>query len=256
MDPASIIGMLIAVAAVLAMMILEGTSPLAVLILPPIIIVFLGTMGAMMTSSTIKDTLYAYKQLPRVFLGKAPKTGATIPTLVMLADKARREGLLALEDAAKDIEDDFLKDGLTAAIDGTDPEDLRKLLEDRIFTKKMQDKVGFAYFEGMGGYAPTIGIVGTVISLLHVLGSLDDPSTLGPKVAAAFVATFWGLASANFLFLPWGARLKRLSGLEVAQMEVTLEGLLALQAGANPRSVSERLRALVPASEVPEEVAA
>lgn len=256
MDPASIIGLIVAFVAVIVMMLIEGTSPLAVALPAPLIIVFVGTIGAQMASSTMKDTIYAYKQLIKVYTGKAVKTGATIPTLVMLADKARREGLLALEDAAKDIDDDFLKEGLTAAIDGMDPEDLRKMLEDKLYTKKQQDKVGFSYFEAMGGYSPTIGIVGTVISLLHVLGNLSDPSALGPMVAAAFVATFWGLASANFIFLPWGTRLKRLSALEAAQMEVTIEGLLALQAGANPRSVGERLRSMVPADEVPEEAAA
>lgn len=256
MDPASIIGMIIAFVGVYVMMYLEGTHLTSILLPAPMIIVFVGTIGVGIMGSTIKDTLYSYKQIPRIFTGKAPLQGATIPTIVTLADKARREGLLALEDAAKDIEDQFLKEGLTAAIDGADPEDLRIMLEDKIDTKRGQDKVGYSYFNSMGGYAPTIGIVGTVISLVHVLGNLDDPSSLGPMIAAAFVATFWGLFTANLIWLPFGGRLKRLSELECTQMEVTLEGLLALQSGANPRSVGERLRSLVPPSEVPEEKAA
>ena len=256
MDPASIIGLIVALAGVYIMMFLEGTHLSAILIPAPMIIVWVGTIGVGVMGSTVKDTIYAYKQVPRIFTAKAPLQGATIPTIVTLADKARREGLLALEDAAKDIEDEFLKEGLTAAIDGADPEDLRNMLEDKIETKRAQDKVGHAYFGQLGGYAPTIGIVGTVISLLHVLGNLEDPSALGPMIAAAFVATLWGLASANLIWLPFSGRLKRLSELECLQMEVTLEGLLALQSGANPRSVGERLRSLVPASEVPEEKAA
>ncbi|HLS73002.1 MAG TPA: MotA/TolQ/ExbB proton channel family protein, partial [Actinomycetaceae bacterium] len=109
------------------------------------------------------------------------------------------------------------------------------------------------FFTTMGGYAPTIGIIGTVVSLVHVLENLTDPGALGPMIAAAFVATLWGVLSANLIWLPIGARLRRISDLECAQMEITLEGLLALQSGANPRVVGERLRSLVPAEELGEQ---
>lgn len=256
MDPATIIGLVVAVVAVVVMMILEGTHLTSILLPAPMIIVFVGTIGVAIAGSTMKDTIYSYTSIVKAFTGKAVVLGATIPTLMQLADKARREGLLALEDAAKDIEDEFLKEGLTAAIDGTDPEDLRMVLEDKIESKRSQDKVAHGYFSQMGAYAPTIGIVGTVISLVHVLGNLDKPDQLGPMIAAAFVATFWGLFTANVIWLPLSMRLKRLSELECAQMEVTLEGLMALQAGANPRSVGEKLRSLIPESEVPEEAKA
>lgn len=256
MDPATILGLVIAFGAVIVSMSLEGTAITSILLPGPLAIVFGGTIGAGLASGTMKDAIYSFKQIPRAFTARAPKLGETIPVIVELSTRARREGLLALEDAARDIEDPFLKDGLTAAIDGTDPEDLRNLLEDRIDTKRQQDRVSAKFFTTMGGYAPTIGIIGTVVSLVHVLEKLDDPSTLGPLIAAAFVATLWGILSANLIWLPLGSRLRRISDLECAQMEVTLEGLLALQSGANPRLVGERLRSLVPAGELVEEAAA
>ncbi|GAA1648004.1 motility protein A [Georgenia ruanii] len=256
MDPATIIGIAVAFVAIWGAMTLEGTHVMSILLPGPMLLVFLGTIGAGLAGGMLKDALHAVRQLPRAFTSKAPRQGATIPTLVALSDRARREGLLALEDEARDIDDDFLRDGLTAAIDGADPEELRALLEDRIDTKRKQDRIASGFFTSLGGYAPTIGIIGTVVSLVHVLENLTEPDSLGPLIAAAFVATLWGILSANMIWLPLGARLKRLSDLECAQMEVTLEGLLALQSGANPRMVSERLRSLVPASEIVEDAAA
>jgi len=252
MDPATLIGLVVAFGGVIVLMNMEHVAFSAILLPGPLAIVFLGSFGATIAGGAVRDAIFALKRLPSAFTAKAPKRGATIATIVTLSDRARREGLLALEDAAQDVEDQFLREGLMAAIDGADPEDLRVMLEDRIDTKRAQDRVASGFFNSMGGYAPTIGIIGTVISLVHVLENLSDPSTLGPMIAAAFVATLWGILSANLVFLPIGARLKRISDLECSQMEISLEGLLALQAGANPRSVGERLRSLVPAAELGE----
>lgn len=247
MDPATIIGIVVSFGAVLASIIMEGSSPMSVILPPPMILVIGGTLGAGLTGSTLKDVKRAFGSLPKAFTLKLPKPEATIDTLVNLADRARREGLLALEDAAKEIDDEFLKSGLQAAIDGTDPEDLRMILDDKIATKRTQDRTSSKFFADLGGYAPTIGIIGTVVSLVHVLENLSSPDLLGPLIAAAFVATLWGLLTANLLWLPLSARLKRASDLECQQMEVAVEGLLAVQAGANPRLVGERLRSLLPA---------
>lgn len=253
MDPATILGLAIGFAGVFILMAYEGTALSAILLPGPLAVVFLGTIGAALAGGTLRDALHAVRTMPRAFTARAPKRGATIATIVGLSDRARREGLLALEEAAQDVEDPYLRDGLMAAIDGTDPEDLRVLLEDRIDTKRRQDRVASGFFNTMGGYAPTIGIIGTVISLVHVLENLTDPGALGPMIAAAFVATLWGVLSANLIWLPIGARLRRISDLECAQMEISLEGLLALQSGANPRVVGERLRSLVPADELGDE---
>ncbi|QTE29878.1 motility protein A [Pengzhenrongella sicca] len=249
MDPAAILGVVIAFGAVLASIIFEGSSPMSVLLPAPMLLVIGGTLGAGLTGSTLRDAKRAFASLPAVFTAKLPEPEVTVATLVSLADRARREGLLALEDAAKEIDDAFLKAGLQAAIDGTDPEDLRMILDDKIQTKRAQDRSVGKYFADMGGYAPTIGIIGTVVSLVHVLENLSSPDVLGPLIAAAFVATLWGLLTANLLWLPLASRIKRLSDLECTQMEVAVEGLLAVQAGANPRLVGERLRSLLPASD-------
>ncbi|WP_431837550.1 motility protein A [Cellulomonas sp. Y8] len=246
MDPAGFIGLVVAFGAIFTALIMEGADPMSIFLLPPLILVWLGTIGVGIAGHTLKDVIESYKAVPRAFLKKIPDSTTTVDTLVDLADRARREGLLALEDAAKDIDDPFLRGGLQAAIDGTDPDDLRMILEDKIATKRTKEKVWSKYFADMGGYAPTIGIIGTVISLVHVLENLSDPASLGHSIAAAFVATLWGILSANVVWLPIGARIKRFSDLECAQMEVTLEGLLAVQAGANPRLVGERLRSLLP----------
>ena len=246
MDPATLIGLGLAFAAVLASIILEGASPMSVVLPAPMLLVIGGTLGAGLASSTMSDIKRAFGDLVRWLTFKRPDLDGTVEVLVGLADGARREGLLSLEDAARTVENPFLRDGLQAAIDGTDPDDLREMLEDRIASKRAQDKTTAKVFNTMGGYAPTIGIIGTVVSLVHVLENLSEPDKLGHMIAAAFVATLWGLLSANLIWLPLGARVTRASELECSHMELALEGLLAIQAGANPRLVGQRLRSLIP----------
>jgi len=168
---------------------------------------------------------------------------------VKLTERARREGLLALEDAVKTVEHPFLKRGLQLAIDGTDPEELHDILHAEIAAKKKADKAGAKLFENMGGYAPTIGIIGTVMGLVHVLENLNKPETLGHSISAAFVATLWGVLSANLIWLPVAARLNRLSQVEAEEMELVVDGVLAIQAGSNPRLVAQKLRSLLPPDE-------
>ncbi|MFC7479754.1 motility protein A [Luedemannella flava] len=166
--------------------------------------------------------------------------------MVSLAQRARREGLLALEDEAREVSDPFLRRGLELAIDGTDPEELSEILHAEVAAKRKSDRVAAKIFSDMGGYAPTIGIIGTVIGLVHVLEQLSDPNSLGPLIAGAFVATLWGVLSANIIWLPIANRLKRMSELECDQMELAIEGVLAIQSGSNPRLVAQRLKSLLP----------
>jgi len=146
----------------------------------------------------------------------------------------------------KDVENPFLKKGLQLAIDGTDSDELSTILEAEVDAKRKADKAAAKIFEGMGGYAPTIGIIGTVIGLVHVLESLSEPAKLGHLIAGAFVATLWGVMSANVMWLPMGNKLKRLSEIECAQMELVIAGIINIQAGANPRLVAQKLRSLLP----------
>jgi chemotaxis protein MotA len=169
--------------------------------------------------------------------------------MVHFADRARRDGLLALEDEAKSIEDPFLKRGIQMAIDGTDPEMVREVLETEVAALKDRHKVGAKFFGDMGAFAPTLGIIGTVLGLVHMLENLSDPSSMGPLIAGAFVATLWGVMSANLIWLPISNKLKRASAEEVAFKELVIEGVLSIQAGANPRAVGEKLKSFLPPKE-------
>ena len=256
MDPATLIGFVVSLVALLVFMVLEGSDPMSLLALPAIVLVIVATFGAAMASQTMNDL----KKLPgwfkmAVMPAKVPPATDQIQTLVSLAEKARKEGLLALEAQVKAIEDPFLKRGLQMGIDGTDPEELRAVLEGEIAAKKAEDKVAAKFMNAMGGYAPTIGIVGCIVGLMNVMANLNEPSSLGPMIAAAFVATLWGVMAANFWFLPMGAKILRVSELQAAQMELLVEGITEIQAGTSPRAVRLKLTSLIPPSELAKEAA-
>ena len=256
MDPATLIGIALAMGALLVTMILEGSSPMAIVLLPPLLLVFGGTFGAAIAGSAMADIKKMGGWFKQALMpAKVPPIADRIATLVSLAEKARKEGLLALEAQVKDIDDPFLKRGLQMGIDGTDPEELRTVLEGEISAKKGEDKVAAKFFTAMGGYAPTIGIIGTVVGLIHVLENLSDPGSLGPLIAGAFVATLWGVLSANIFWLPMGAKITRISDLQAAQMELLVEGIAEIQAGTSPRAVRQKLTSLVPPSEAAKEAA-
>ncbi|WP_127783028.1 MotA/TolQ/ExbB proton channel family protein [Rhodococcus sp. X156] len=246
MDPSLLIGMGLALVAVVASVILEGGHITDMFLLPPMILVFVGTFGVAMAGGIKRDVKALPSQLKRAATATAPDPSEAVETLVHLAGRARREGMLALEDEARSIEDDFLRRGLQMAIDGTDADDVAVILSAEVDTKRAADAAAAKLFNDMGGYAPTIGIIGTVLGLLHVLGQLASPDKLGTAIAGAFVATLWGVMSANVFWLPIGNRLKRLSQVECDHMEVVIEGILAIQAGASPRLVEQRLASLVP----------
>jgi chemotaxis protein MotA len=225
---------------------LEGGSAASIILIPSMILVFGGAFAAGMAGGVLRDATGVGKLLKKAFTAKVAPANMLVDDIVKLAERARREGLLALEDAVKTVEHPFLKRGLQLAIDGTDPEELHDILHAEVAAKKKADKAGGKIFEQMGGYAPTIGIIGTVMGLVHVLENLDKPETLGHSIAAAFVATLWGVLSANVLWLPLAARLARLSGIEAEEMELVIDGVLAIQAGSNPRLVAQKLRSLLP----------
>ncbi|HEV7949206.1 MAG TPA: MotA/TolQ/ExbB proton channel family protein [Glaciihabitans sp.] len=246
MDPATIIGILLAFGALVAMVTMEGAHLSSLIIPAPMILVFGATIAVGLAGGTVRDTLNAFKSIPRALTGRAPKPDTTINLLVSVAEKARREGLLSLEADAAEADDPFLSTALQNIADGTDGDELRLLLEDQIHSTSKARQQAAKYFKSLGGYAPTVGIIGTVVSLTHVLENLDSPDTLGPSIAAAFVATLWGLLSANFLWLPLGDRLARLNGLEADEKYLVMEAVLAIQAGSQPRMLRERLQAMVP----------
>lgn len=250
MDPATLIGLLLAFGAMFTMLQMEGASVSSILLPAPMIIVFFGTLAVGLASGTLADALLAVKALPSAFRGKIGSSAALIERLVELAGIARKDGLLALEAEAHRTEDQFLARALQSLADGVDGDDLRDGLEDEIATRERVDAVAHKWFATLGGFAPTVGIIGTVISLTHVLENLSKPDELGHMIAAAFVATLWGLVSANFIWLPIGTRLRRLAELEADRMVLAMEGILAIQAGSQPILLEERLRAMVPAHQL------
>ena len=250
MDPPTLIGIGIALVAILGSMLLEGGDPMSIILLPPILLVLGGTIGAGMAGGIMRDTIGLIPLFKRALLMPKIDSTALIDTMVKLADRARRDGMLALEDEVRHVPDPFLRKGLELAVDGVDSEELRDILEAEIDTKRRHDKVGAKLFTDMGGFAPTIGIIGTVIGLIHVLENLADPTHLGELIAGAFVATLFGVLTANIFWLPLGNRLKRISELEAEQMQLAVEGVLAIQAGSNPRLVAQKLRSMVPADPV------
>ncbi|AIY16315.1 motility protein A [Pimelobacter simplex] len=246
-DIATPVGIALGLVIIVAANMLEGGNPMSLLLLPPMLLVLGTTIMVTVAGGTMSDAKAAVKDLKRAFTGSVEPADALVPQVVTLAERARREGLLALEDSLRDIDDPFLVKGVTMAIDGTDPEDVRDILEAELRAKRRDDKQAAKFFGDAGSYAPTIGIVGTVMGLVHVLENLATPDELGHLIAGAFVATLWGVMSANVIWLPISNRLKRLGELECARMEVAIEGVAAIQAGANPRLVAEKLRSLLPA---------
>lgn len=245
MDPAFLIGVIIAFGALFAMITMENASLSALLLPAPMILVLGSTIGVGIASHTFRDAVLAVTSLGRMFRGPRTTPAAVIPGLVGYAEKARSEGLLALEQELDAAPDDFTRQSLQALADGADAEDLRTMMEDETAAVSTRNHVAARFFSSLGGYAPTIGIVGTVVSLTHVLEKLDEPDDLGPLIAAAFVATLWGLLSANFIWNPIAGRLNRIAAVEQERMTVITEGMLAIQAGAAPHILQERLEALV-----------
>jgi chemotaxis protein MotA len=250
MDISALVGVIAGLVIVFTVQILEGGSPASILLIPSMLLVFGGSFAAAMAGGVLKDAKGFVGVLKKAFTAKVTPPTQLLDNVVKLAERARREGLLALEDAVKTVEHPFLKRGLQLAIDGTDPDELHDILHAEVSAKKKADNAAKKFFENMGGYAPTIGIIGTVMGLVHVLENLDKPETLGHSISAAFVATLWGVLSANIIWLPMAARLTRLSAVEAEEMELVIDGVLAIQAGSNPRLVAQKLRSLLPPDEM------
>lgn len=222
--------------------ILEGL-PISAIIQPTaFIIVFGGAIGAIMLQSPQADIMNAVKGLGTIFLGTKEKPGEVAKMLVDLALKARKEGILALQNDIGTITDPFLKKGLELMTDGTDPQLLRELLEMELTF--FEEEVGHAskVWEGFGAYTPTVGIIGAVLGLIHVMQNLNDPSKLGGGIAVAFVATVYGVAGANLLFIPFGGKLKGNSRNTIHTRAMMIEGILSIQAGESPNFIAEKLK--------------
>jgi chemotaxis protein MotA len=250
-DPATAIGIAFAIISLLLGMILEGGNPVAFIQPTAAMIVFGGTTGVLIASSGIKPVMSMFKLtlVSMKYKGKAIDKPDVLRTIGRMADKARREGLLALEDEAESISDPFIKKGIGLVVDGTDPELVKDILESDLDAMEARHAQQSALFQNAGGFAPTLGIIGTVMGLVHVLENLSNPDTLGPAISMAFIATFYGVASANLYYLPVGNKLKKISHEEVHARTMIIEGIVSIQAGDNPRVVEEKLRTFLTPAE-------
>jgi chemotaxis protein MotA len=245
MKAASAIGIGIAIAAILVAGMMEGVSPPALININAAIIVFGGTAGAIFAGVGMRRFMLVPKLYVKAFTTEAADLAVRVRTLVNFAERARKDGLLALEEDIESIDDAFTKKGMQLVVDGTDPDLLRDILDAEIDAMAARHKQGYSVFEKAGSLAPTIGVLGTVVSLVHVLGNLSAPETLGPMIAGAFLATLYGVGSANVVFLPVFYTLQMQSQAEVEERSLVVEGILAIQSGDNPRVVQEKLLSYV-----------
>ncbi|QGP92323.1 Chemotaxis protein PomA [Neomoorella glycerini] len=245
MDLNVILGLIIGFGSLIAAFILEGGEPGALLAVTAAMIVFGGTIGATMIGFSREEILNVPRLLKIAFREKPFDLNQTIETIVNYAIMARREGFVRLEKELDTIHDAFLRSALQLVVDGTDPEQTRNVLEQHIYAAETRHATGISIFEAAGGYAPTMGIIGTVMGLVHVLSNLSSPEKLGPSIAMAFIATLYGVSSANLLWLPIAAKLKNKANRERIYQEMILEGVLALQAGRNPTLIRSTLMAFL-----------
>jgi chemotaxis protein MotA len=248
MKASSLIGLIIGCVGIALGATMEGSQVMAVLNPSAMLIVLVGTLGATITGTSFEAIKNIPKLFKKAFSPDVLDLNARVTELVKYAEQARRDGLLALDEQLADIEDPYTKKGLQLVVDGTDPELVADVLEAENDAMRKRHAAATQPFEKAGGYAPTMGIIGTVFGLVHVLSNLSKPETLGPSISAAFIATLLGISTANIVYLPIAARLKQLSQEELHFRAMTLEGILAIQAGDNPRVVQEKLTAYVPPS--------
>lgn len=245
MDLATIFGMILAWGALVGAMLMEGGDVRALINVPAGLLVFGGTLGAAMMSYRMNQIRILPDILRKAFRESPEDILGTVGYLVGLSERTRREGMLLLEREANLVSDDFLARGMRLAADGVEPELLRDVMTTEIHFLQQRHKIGVSIFTTMGGFAPTLGIIGTVIGLIHMLANLSDPGKMGPLIAGAFIATLYGVSSANLIFLPIANKLRGQTQEESFHRELMVEGILAIQAGDNPRIVDEKLKAFL-----------
>jgi chemotaxis protein MotA len=243
MDTLSIIGLALAVGAIVGGQWLEGGNLLSLLQVAAFLIVIGGTLAAVLVQSPWPTFVDGMKLARWVVTPPPVDLNAAIRQIVDWAGDARREGMLFLENKLAEVRDPFTRNGLQMLIDGFEPDRIREALEVEIVAWEDRHKRGAKIWEAAGGYAPTIGILGAVLGLIHVMENLSDPSKLGSGIAVAFVATVYGVGAANLVFLPIANKLKALIGVEVTRREILQDGLLGIANGDNPKLIDSRLTA-------------
>lgn len=243
MDWASLAGILLALAGILGGQLIEGGRLEALLQPAAFIIVFVGTMGAVLLQSGMPNFLHGVKMIRLVFKTPVNQYQSLAHDIGLWSVTGRREGLLSLERYLEVTSDAFIAKGLRMLIDGIDAVKIREILDTEISNHEASERQAIKIWEAAGGYSPTIGILGAVLGLIHVMENLVDPSKLGSGIAVAFVATIYGVGFANLVFLPIGNKLKGILGKELTRREMIAEALAAIASGDNPRVVEERISA-------------
>lgn len=241
MDILSVLGVIIGFAALLGGNFMEGGSIYSLANGPAALIVVGGTLGAAMLQTPKQSLRRALKVFPWVFRPPHNPFDVGVAQIVSWALAARKEGLLGLEHLAESEEDRFSRKGLQLLVDGNEPEVIRRVMETELLIDEQRDQDAIKFYESMGGYAPTIGIIGAVMGLIHVMRNLADPEQLGPGIAIAFVATIYGVALANLLFIPIANKLRMCINERSQYRELMIEGIVAIADGENPRAIEMKL---------------
>ena len=245
MDRATLIGLVLVIVAIFGGQVMEGGKVQSILQLTAAIIVFGGTFGAVCIGFPFPNVINALRNVKTVFREAPEDPYQIINRLTTYANKARKEGILSLEKEIKNIMDPFLRKALTMAVDGVEPQVIREAMETELEYMDEHGKVDSKIFKSAGGYAPTIGILGAVLGLIQVMENLNDPTKLGAGIAVAFVATVYGVGSANLLFLPIANKMEIRHRHKMILNEMILEGVLSVSTGENPRLLKEKLKAFL-----------
>jgi len=245
MDIATLVGIVLSFALVFSAIMMGGSISIFINI-PSVMIVVGGTLGATMINYPLPDILKVTKVVKNAFFMKKMSASELIATFVELAGIARREGILALEPKLNEMEDEFMKKGMQLSVDGLEPVAIKEILETEIDAIQDRHKLGAEIFTTMGTFAPALGMIGTLIGLVQMLQTMNDPSTIGPAMAVALLTTFYGAVMANIMFLPIAGKLKNRSSEEVMMKELMTEGVISIAKGENPRVIEQKLNAYLP----------
>ena len=213
--------------------------------MPSALVTFGGSFMCILASYTVPDFVAGLKSIGLIFKSSTMNVPEIIQKIIELSNVARKEGLLSLEEAASDIDDEFLKKGILLIVDGTDPELVRAIMETELVSVegRHKDKIGF--WENIGAMGPAWGMIGTLIGLINMLRDLSDFASIGPNMAVALVTTFYGSVLANWICSPVATKLKTKNAEEMMMKEIEIEGLLSIQAGENPRVIEEKLKSFL-----------
>ncbi len=245
MDIASLLGTILGFSMVIFGILSAGADIFGYVDVPSIIITLGGSISGVLASNKMKDFIGGLKSITLAFKEEAMDPGSVIGNIIDLSNVARKEGLLALEEASNDIEDPFLKKGIMLVVDGTDPELVRGILETELTCLEERHKKVISFWEKWAELGPAWGMIGTLVGLVNMLNNMEDASAIGPSMAVALITTLYGSIIANWLCSPIATKMKVNNDLEVIVKEVMVEGLLSIQAGENPRVIEEKLKSFL-----------